>query len=483
MKLYSFKLIVTITVFLAVGTLSFFAIYLYDNFLAKEMYKHAEEDVLSGLSMIQANFIHSVSQYGGNAVHPLLEDLKKNSRLRHIYLFNSKDSLVYRSDYDSLKTSILGSKKITDFKQDITIESSASQPDPNLRAYIRLVNSPNCYKCHDPSEKYLGMLVFDIPMVKTRNNIALTRDFGILYAALIVFIILISVFLVHYRFVKKSLHKFHKSIDLINHGDLDERISIPGSRELGELGKSFNEMVDTFQKTQQELLQYHQQKLETRYKMATIGEMTARLAHEIRNPITGIANATEILVNQGSEDKNKPILEEIRRQAERVNNAISNMLRFSRPTHITLEKSDINEVMKNLVFFIKNQTHHKKIEFGQELQDNIPRFRFDHEKIENVLLNLGLNAIQAIPKAGTITFKTAFDPENKTVLITVEDTGMGMPENVLKNVFSPFFTTRTEGTGLGLAIVREIVEKHNGKIWVESEESKGSRFFIILPAG
>ena len=107
MKLYSFKLIVTITVFLAVGTLSFFAIYLYDNFLAKEMYKHAEEDVLSGLSMIQANFIHSVSQYGGNAVHPLLEDLKKNSHLRHIYLFNSKDSLVYRSDYDSLKTSIL----------------------------------------------------------------------------------------------------------------------------------------------------------------------------------------------------------------------------------------------------------------------------------------------------------------------------------------------------------------------------------------
>ncbi len=483
MRRYSFRLIISFTIFLVVSTMSFFALYIFNNYMSKELHKHAEEDIYSGLTVMHAHFIQTISLIGGKALHPLLDSFKDNKHFQSLYLFDSEDGLVYQSGDDTLTPARPEFKKMSDLQEDISIQPIEGEDEPGLLAYIRFRNSPTCYQCHDPSKKYLGMLVFDIALGRTSQHITLMRNFSIGYSAMIVFLVLFSAFIVHFRLVKKSLSSFHNTINSINKGNLDERFFIPKSRELAELGKSFNEMVGTFQKTQQQLQVYHQKELENKQRMATIGEMAARLAHEIRNPLTGIANAAEILVRQVPEDEFKPILEEIRRQAERVNNAISNMLRFSRPSSINPHSSDINDLIRTLVFFIKNQTKSKKIEFRQELQEDIPSFSFDREKIENVLHNLGLNAIQAIPKNGTITFKTAYDPEKKTVTITVEDTGTGMPEHVKENIFNPFYTTRTEGTGLGLAISREIIEKHKGKIWVESEESKGTRFFITLPTG
>ena len=481
MKLYSFRSIITITIFLVVGIISFFAMYLYNNYFGKEVYKHVEKDIVSVLSILQDQYIHSVSENGGQILHPLLDDLKKNDHLRNTYLFNARDSLIYSPGLDSLGLTIGRMNKMMDIKEDISIQSFISFSYPFMRAYIKLQNSPRCINCHNSSEKYLGMLVFDISLAETSKNIVLTRNFSILYSALIVVFILISVFIVHYRFVKKSLFNFHSTIDKINKGNLAERLSIPKSRELGELGNNFNTMVLTFQKAQEELKTYHEKELEDKHKMATIGEMAARLAHEIRNPLTGIANAIEILVKQMPEDQNKHVMEEIQRQAERVNKAISNMLRFSRSSEITKVNADINAIILALVFFIKNQTKHKKIEFRHELDKKIPAFPFDPEQIENVLLNLGINAIQAIPETGTITFKTYHDPLTRKVYISVEDTGVGIPSRILNDIFNPFFTTRMEGTGLGLAITKEIVEKHDGEIWVESKESNGSNFFISLP--
>ncbi|NOX85834.1 MAG: HAMP domain-containing protein [Chlorobi bacterium] len=483
MKRYSFRLIISITIFLVVSTMSFFALFLFNSYMSREMYKHAEEDIYSSLSIMHAQFLQTISQVGGKALHPLLDSFKKNKYFYRLYLFNSNDSLVYLSGPDSLSREILGFKKISELPEDTYIQSYKDGNEPGLWAYIRFRNSPECYQCHHSSKKYLGMLVFDITLERTNQHIALMRNFSLGYSAMIVFLVLASAFLVHYRLVRRSLNSFHNTINRINKGNLNERIAIPKSRELAELGKSFNEMVDTFQKTQQQLQIYHQKELDDKRKMATIGEMASRLAHEIRNPLTGIANAAEILVRQVPEDENKPILEEIRRQAERVNNAITNMLRFSRPSGINPEMNNINDVIRTLIFFIRNQTRNKKIEFRQELQEDIPLFPFDNEKIENVLHNLGLNAIRAIPQKGVITFKTAYDPENKKVTIIVEDTGTGIPKDVLENIFNPFYTTHTEGTGLGLAISKEIVEKHKGRIRVESEESKGTRFYVILPTG
>ena len=162
--------------------------------------------------------------------------------------------------------------------------------------------------------------------------------------------------------------------------------------------------------------------------------------------MTGIKNAIEIIVKEMPDDQNKPILEEIQRQVLRLNNAVSNMLRFSRNSDLKIEECDLNEIIGALVFFIKNQIQNKKIEFILDLQSDLPRFNFDREQIENVLLNLGINSIQAIRESGTIAFKTEFDRHDSIVKITVEDNGSGISDNIINNIFEPFYTTRTEGT-------------------------------------
>ena len=133
------------------------------------------------------------------------------------------------------------------------------------------------------------------------------------------------------------------------------------------------------------------------------------------------------------------------------------------------------------MFFLKNQKQNKKINFVTDLQSEIPDFIFDTGQIENVLLNLSINAIQAIEDQGIIILRTIYNPDNKTLTITVEDTGSGVPDEKVQDIFKPFFTTRTEGTGLGLAISKDIIEKHQGKIWFKNKETGGCIFTISLP--
>ena len=247
------------------------------------------------------------------------------------------------------------------------------------------------------------------------------------------------------------------------------------------LGKNFNSMLDTFQLAQKELKEFHKKELRSNYKLATIGEMSARLAHEIRNPITGIANAIEIIVKESNDKENIPIFEEIQRQTNRVNFAISDLLKYARKKDLNLDLNNINEVIPSLVFFLEKQLKNKDIKFNIKLHDAVPFLRFDIMQMEDVMLNLGKNAIKAINEKGSITFETKFSSIEKRVYIYVTDTGEGIPKDNLSRVFHPFFTTHNEGTGLGLAIVKEIIDKHKGVIWVENNITGGCTFTISMP--
>jgi len=209
--------------------------------------------------------------------------------------------------------------------------------------------------------------------------------------------------------------------------------------------------------------------------------MSARLAHDIRNPLTGIVNSIEVIAGEMKESPYRPILEEIQRQANRVNNAISNLLKYSRPIELNLRNGNINEIAASLVLFLSSQKTNNRIKFKLELQPGIPNFSFDAEHIENVLLNLGLNAIQAIEKEGQVIFRTNYDEGSGKVIISVQDNGPGIPVEKVPEIFKPFYTTKTEGTGLGLAIAKDIIDKHRGDIWFENIPGNGCIFIISLP--
>lgn len=480
MKAFSFRIIIIGAIIFLVTIFSVISFTVFNIFLKGRLSTSTEQNY-NQMNLLKEQYYFTISHHDGRIIKSMLKSFEKDGNVLKSYIVNPSSKVVYPDDFGSLVNDTASFRKIYALEKDVTIKSYSNEPVPFYRVFITMRNAPYCYSCHQPAQKNLGMIVMDLSNNDTQGILKLTKYFGFYYTLFILAGIFGLVAFLHVRYIKKSLGRFKSTIKLINQGNLDMRLAIPEVRELGILGKDFNEMVNTFENTQKELQLYHMKELQNSEKLATIGEMSARIAHEIRNPVTGIARAMEIIVADMKDSDNKPILEEIQRQANRVNQAISNLLRFSRSKDIQPEEADINEVIKSLVFFLENQAHDKTIHFEPVLQPDIPVLAFDRELIENVLMNLSFNAIEAITDCGIIKYSTRFEQSRGRVVISVADNGSGIAPEAAANIFKPFFTTRTKGTGLGLAISKDIVEKHHGELWYCNNEGPGCTFFISLP--
>jgi two-component system NtrC family sensor kinase len=476
-RISSFRTKIIITLILVVSVFSFVSFQIYSNYLSRKIYKDAEDDISLFLYQLKDEIINF---HDGRLLKALLKNMEKDKHVIKTYLLDANGIIKQGADSNSIQA-------ITDINEfrasgnEMLVKIYRDQKIPLSRAFLHVYNSPVCYQCHSSQKTTLGYVIIDFSLQDNKNYIAFARDASLIFTICMLLIILFFVLLMHYRFVKKSLFGFSSTINSINEGDLSRRVSIPESKELGQLGKIFNQMMEKFQLTQKKVIYYHHKELQDAQKLASIGEMSARLAHDIRNPLTGIVNSIEVIAGEMKDSPYRPILEEIQRQANRVNNAITNLLKYSRPVELNLVKGNINELVESLVLFLSSQKVNKNINFKLELQQGIPYFSFDAEHLENVLMNLGLNAIQAIEKDGQITFSTVYDETEKIIRIFVKDTGKGIPPDKESEVFKPFFTTKTEGTGLGLAIARDIIEKHNGDIRFENIPGTGCVFIISLP--
>ena len=453
---------------------------IYNISLKNKLLSITEENI-EHINLLRDQYYFSIRQHDGTIIRPLLKSMEKNKEVLKTYLVNSKLKVIYPENYVSLNTDTGCFRQLFSQSKDISVKSYLDRPTPFNRIFIRMQNTPSFYSCHNPAVKTLGLIVLDLSNHGTEKIVSYTWKFSFFYTIFLLFGIFALVAFLHYRFIRSSLSHFRLTITMINQGNLKMRLAIPEVEELGSLGKSFNEMLDTLERTQRELYIYHQKELQNSQKLATIGEMSARIAHEIRNPVTGIARAMEIIIADLKEDHNKPIFEEIQRQANRVEQAISNLLRYSRVKEISLHEGNINEVIKSMVFFLRHQAHDKTVNFEMDLQDDIPFILFDHELLENVLLNLSFNAIKALTENGIIAYKTRYEKAGNIVIIAVRDNGAGISSGTEEEIFKPFYTTHTKGTGLGLAISKDIIEKHHGEIWFENNKDAGCTFFISLP--
>jgi two-component system, NtrC family, sensor kinase len=477
LRIYSFRTKIIILLVLVISVSSYLSFHIYSNYLSTRIYNDAEQDVTTFLYQLKDEITNF---HDGRLLKKLLKNMEKDRHVIKTYLLDANGNVKQATDSTSLDT-MLDIKKFEASGDEMAVKIYKERRVPYSRAFLHVYNSPACYQCHSPQQYTLGYVVIDFSLEEGSNYIGIARKSSIIFTVGMVVIILIFVLLMHYRFVKKSLFGFSDTIYHINQGDLSRRVSIPESKELGQLGKSFNLMMEKFQQTQKKLLYYHQKELQDAQKLASIGEMSARLAHDIRNPLTGIVNSIEVIAGEMKDSPYRPILEEIQRQAGRVNIAISNMLKYSRPVEINPREGNINELVDSLVLFLKSQKVNKKITFILELQAGIPTCNCDPEQLENIIMNLGMNAIQAIEREGQIIFRTAYDKTSKMISISVEDSGPGIPPEKESEVFKPFFTTKTEGTGLGLAIAKDIIEKHNGDIRFENLPVTGCRFTISFP--
>jgi signal transduction histidine kinase len=222
--------------------------------------------------------------------------------------------------------------------------------------------------------------------------------------------------------------------------------------------------------------------------LATMGELAAGVAHEIRNPLAGIAGAIEIISKDFPKDHpDREILEDLRQEVRRIEKVLSDLLTYARPKAPQFGMADLKDTVAHTLQLARQQSGSKNVEFSIQIPTPLPRFRMDPEQLHQVLLNLVLNGIQALDQEGKITIQARVLPGSGApnrpnfIEISVSDTGGGISSDHLEKIFRPFYTTKRGGTGLGLSLCRRIISQHGGTLTAESEINKGSRFIIRLP--
>ncbi len=220
-------------------------------------------------------------------------------------------------------------------------------------------------------------------------------------------------------------------------------------------------------------------------RLATVGELAAGLAHDLRNPLAGVSGALHVLAGQlPNADPRQALLAEIQSQIARMNKTLTDLLWHARPPTPQYLPLNVNEVVEQTLWFLPMASG-TGIEILKRLQPALPPLRLDPNLLHQALLNVLVNARQAMPNGGQLTVSTRLRQnligKGKVVEVAISDTGVGILEENLSRIFQPFFTTKAQGTGLGLAIAARIVEQHGGRIAVESKVGKGTTFRIVFP--
>ena len=347
-----------------------------------------------------------------------------------------------------------------------------------------IYNDEQCHVCHGHKSRIIGLLNVNYSLVETRKRILdATKLFVFSTVAIIAFLSL-AISLVMLKFVKKPLHLMAENMARVEKGDLSVRMKPEGKDEIGRLITSFDSMVDRLDTAKQELERYHFQQMERADRLASVGEMAAGIAHEIKNPLTGIASAITIIKDDfSSSDPRTEIVNEVLEQVSRLDKTVNDLLFFGKPTQPEPTYIDINATLKKTLMFASRHRGSKDIEQRLDLQDDLPPVYVDPKQIQQVFLNLFLNSVQAMYQGGVLTIKSSLQEKDcKWVEVSVADTGQGIPPQILEKIFTPFFTTKAQGTGLGLAICHKLVTQHGGTLSVASEDGKGTVFTVALPA-
>src|ERR1700757_2474015 len=281
--------------------------------------------------------------------------------------------------------------------------------------------------------------------------------------------------------IQRPMVELQEKIARVGHGDLDVSVGFARRNdEIGDLGRNFNQMVKQLRESREEIERLHRTQMSRAEHFATLGEVATGLAHEIRNPLAGIAGVIEIIGRDlPSSSPARAVVKDIRQEIARINHIVTDLLQTARPHPPKVRKSDLNTTVEHAVMLGRQQAMAKGIEISLHKDPSLPEVEHDSDQIHQVLLNLLLNSQQAIDAKGKIEVNV--ERRGSNAVIEVKDNGRGIAPEHLPNIFRPFYTTKGDGTGLGLSLARRIVEDHHGRIDVTSTLGKGTTFAVVLP--
>jgi two-component system NtrC family sensor kinase len=286
------------------------------------------------------------------------------------------------------------------------------------------------------------------------------------------------------RGISVALNKLVSASEEVARGNLDAKVEVETNDELQQLADSFNAMASALKQRDQQLKDFARNKIMESERLAMIGQLAAGVAHELNNPLQGIVAYSHLLLEKvPCEDPMTGSLEKIVTQADRCTDIIRGLLDFSRQTKPQKMPVNVNHILLECLALVEKQPIFHNIEIEKDFVGNLPLVSADPTQIQQVFINMIINAAEAMEGGGRLTLETRYDPNDNSVDAMFTDTGHGIREEDMASLFDPFFTTKQvgHGTGLGLAISYGIVRKHKGAIYVESEVGKGTTFIVSLP--
>ncbi|MBI3298653.1 MAG: HAMP domain-containing protein [Elusimicrobia bacterium] len=360
--------------------------------------------------------------------------------------------------------------------------SAAPAPPPGSIVYeVPIEAKPSCARCHGVSSGRLGtlrLLASDAERAQLRRSLVRSRLAMACAGTLVVALASLAIvrFLVH-----APLGSVTAAMREVGQGRFEARVEgrLPG--ELQVIADGFNTMVSEIARDRGEIVELHRKQLGQADRLAALGSLAAQLAHEVRNPLTGLSSALQVLQREAEAGSpRRGLIDKMLLQLQRMDRTMGDFLRYARLPEAAPRPFALKDALSRVLFLVGPRMKAQKVELRLQVPESLPRLMGDPGQLEQAFLNLCLNAVQAMGEGGVLEVAAAPHGDSE-VLVTVRDTGPGIAPGELERVFEPFFTTKDGGSGLGLPITRQIVLAHGGELWLESDPESGTTASVRLP--
>jgi len=455
---------------------------IYIRMVNKQILALAEDKAESIGRVIEGTIFHIMLSGRGEEFQHILELMAEVNDLEALRLFSEEGIILKSSHREEIGRPIYPEDMEAFRKGKKFFIYINERGEKSLSIVKPIYMRPHCTKCHDPSKKIRAILDLHLPYGPLERQLTLSRNLHIFSVGLLLILMAVIGTFFHNRFIDRPLREIMDKMEQVENGNLKVKVELPGEDELANLGKSFNSMIQKLDQAQKEIEKQHQLQMQRADRLASLGELASAIAHEIRNPLAGISSAIQVLAEEfGSQDPPREVIQRIMEEIERVNTSLESILSYSRPTPLQYSLTDLHEILDQALFIASSGL--KELECIREYEPGLPSIEIDPQQIQQVFLNIILNAIQAMHKQGRLTLRTAVEAkkDQRWIVVRISDTGEGIPKENLTKIFQPFFTTRQRGTGLGLSIAQRIMEQHGGFITVESEVGQGTTFALYFP--
>jgi len=520
--LLSFRLFVLIFLILTVLTIGFSLYYM--KIESQQYSEYAQQWAERTSRIVTGSTRTSMLQNHKEGTYEIMRSIVEQQGIEKIRLYNKSGLVVYSTDENEIgeqarMSDIIcapchtTSGTLRDTTTSVRYNIYTGPQGYREMSYIEPIkNERSCYEAachaHSKNETYMGVLWVVLSLENMDSVVQQNRARMISTNIAITLLLALAVGFFIWIWVHLPVKTIIKGTREVSSGNLENAIRISGRDEMGVLARSFNEMTGELKKAKEEITIWSNQ-LEDRVKdkteelektqkrnlqiekMASLGQLSATVAHELNNPIAGILTYSKLIQKKlqkdgiSGEDKNSILkhLKMIETESARSGEIVKNMLLFSRQEAINVKSQQLNDIVEASINLVSHHLKLHNIILVKDLQEDLPLVEVDDNQIKQALLALYVNAVEAMENEGTLTVRTRRKKIQNFVSVFVQDSGKGIPESVKSQIFEPFFTTKNEvkGVGLGLASVYAIVQRHGAEINVYTELEKGTTFEIRIP--